>query len=78
VNGPGGYFGADLDALADCLRGGFGATTPFTLVWYGRQESASHLSRITGSDSDESFYEQVLGILDAGGVVISAGSATVR
>lgn len=24
VNGPGGYFGANLDALADCLRGGFG------------------------------------------------------
>lgn len=24
VNGPGGYFGSNLDALADCLRGGFG------------------------------------------------------
>lgn len=24
VNGEGGYFGANLDALADCLRGGFG------------------------------------------------------
>lgn len=24
VNGPGGYFGRNLDALADCLRGGFG------------------------------------------------------
>lgn len=25
VNGPGGYFGANLDALNDCLGGGFGA-----------------------------------------------------
>ena len=24
VNGRGGYFGRNLDALADCLRGGFG------------------------------------------------------
>lgn len=24
VNGPGGYFGRNLDALNDCLRGGFG------------------------------------------------------
>lgn len=24
VNGDGGYFGKNLDALADCLRGGFG------------------------------------------------------
>ncbi|WP_430779784.1 barstar family protein [Actinoplanes sp. G11-F43] len=33
VNGPGGYFGWNLDALDDCLCGGFGASTPFTLVW---------------------------------------------
>ncbi|BDY28555.1 MULTISPECIES: barstar family protein [Mycolicibacterium] len=24
VNGDGGYFGSNLDALADCLRGGYG------------------------------------------------------
>lgn len=31
VNGPGGYFGSNLDALVDCLRGGFGtpADEPF-------------------------------------------------
>ncbi|UOX85757.1 barstar family protein [Amycolatopsis sp. FBCC-B4732] len=28
----GGYFGRNLDALADCLRGGSGATAPFTVV----------------------------------------------
>ncbi|MFE5012059.1 barstar family protein [Streptomyces sp. NPDC056696] len=33
INGPGGYFGWNLDALDDCLRGGWGATAPFTLHW---------------------------------------------
>ena len=33
VNGPGGYYGWNLDAVADCLRGGFGAVPPFTLEW---------------------------------------------
>ncbi|MFI9175372.1 barstar family protein [Streptomyces lincolnensis] len=34
VNGPGGYFGWGLDALADCLCGRWGATPPLTLVWH--------------------------------------------
>jgi hypothetical protein len=34
VNGPGGYFGWNLDALNDCLRGRFGAQPPFRLVWH--------------------------------------------
>ncbi|WP_263101595.1 barstar family protein [Kitasatospora sp. DSM 101779] len=33
VNGPGGYWGWNLDALVDCLRGRWGATPPFTLQW---------------------------------------------
>jgi hypothetical protein len=31
VNGPGGYFGACLDGLDDCLFGKFGLTLPITL-----------------------------------------------
>ncbi|MDH6623787.1 RNAse (barnase) inhibitor barstar [Streptomyces sp. LBL] len=34
VNGPGGYFGWGFDALADCLRGRWGAAPPFTLLWH--------------------------------------------
>ena len=30
VNGPGGYFGSNLDAFNDCLCGGFG--TPRTMI----------------------------------------------
>ena len=35
VNGPGGYFGRNLDALADCLRGGFGTPEhrPYEFEW---------------------------------------------
>jgi RNAse (barnase) inhibitor barstar len=34
VNGPDGYFGRNLDALADCLRGGYGTPEdePFRFV----------------------------------------------
>ncbi|MDP1978954.1 barstar family protein [Undibacterium sp.] len=41
INGPGGYFGGCFYALADCLCGGFGAETPFTLIW-----KASNIARI--------------------------------
>ncbi|MEU9506006.1 barstar family protein [Micromonospora sp. NPDC048170] len=34
INGPGGYFGWNLDALDDCLGGRFGARAPFRLVWH--------------------------------------------
>jgi RNAse (barnase) inhibitor barstar len=45
VNGPGGYFGADLGALDDCLSGGFGAQIPFTLVWRDFDVALRHLSK---------------------------------
>jgi RNAse (barnase) inhibitor barstar len=33
VNGPGGYYGWNFQALADCLSGGCGARAPFVLRW---------------------------------------------
>ncbi|MFJ8075990.1 barstar family protein [Streptomyces sp. NPDC096176] len=35
VNGPGGYFGRNLDALADCLGGGYGTPDDgdFVIEW---------------------------------------------
>ncbi|UGT65268.1 barstar family protein [Nocardia asteroides] len=62
VNGPGGYFGSDLDGLADCLRGGFGAAPPFALTWLGFDLSERHLSF--------EFLEAVLAVLDGGGVSV--------
>lgn len=31
INGPGGYFGGDVNALDDCLNAGFGVRTPLTV-----------------------------------------------
>ncbi|WP_426450697.1 barstar family protein [Paenibacillus sp. S-38] len=33
INGPFGYYGADLDGIDDCLCGGFGLIPPFILEW---------------------------------------------
>jgi hypothetical protein len=33
VNGPGGYFGWNLDAVNDCFRGRWGAAPGCTIYW---------------------------------------------
>ncbi|MFL6073260.1 MAG: barstar family protein [Mycobacteriales bacterium] len=45
VNGPGGYFGWNADAVHDCTRGGFGASWPFRLVWHDAAVAREHLVR---------------------------------
>ncbi|KQX86225.1 barstar family protein [Streptomyces clavifer] len=56
VNGPGGYFGRNLDAFADCLSGGMGTPddADFVIEWrdhaasaraLGHEETARHLRR---------------------------------
>ena len=41
VNGPGGYFGSNLDAFNDCLSGGFGTPEDddFMVEWRGHELS---------------------------------------
>ncbi|MFF3688547.1 barstar family protein [Streptomyces sp. NPDC002187] len=41
VNGPGGYFGSNLDALADCLSGGMGTPDDgdFVIEWRDHQQA---------------------------------------
>lgn len=45
VNGPGGYFGRNLDAFNDCLRGGFGTPDDddFVIEWRDHQLSRQAL-----------------------------------
>lgn len=45
VNGPGGYFGRNLDAFSDCLRGGFGTPDDddFIVEWRDHDLSRQHL-----------------------------------
>jgi RNAse (barnase) inhibitor barstar len=48
VNGPGGYFGRNLDALADCLRGGFGTpdNRPYEFEWQHSAVSRQYLNDV--------------------------------
>lgn len=43
LGGPAGYYGANLDALADCLTGGFGPRPPFRLRWHHPAVAREHL-----------------------------------
>ncbi|MEV7326364.1 barstar family protein [Streptomyces sp. NPDC093970] len=45
INGPGGHFGRNLDAFADCLSGGFGAPDDddYVVEWRDHQVSREYL-----------------------------------
>ncbi|GAA4997309.1 barstar family protein [Kitasatospora paranensis] len=71
VRAPDGYYGSNLDALADCLRGGFGPEPPFTLVWHASALAAERLDRRILIDGREgSYFEAVLEVLHRGGVAV--------
>ena len=59
LNGPGGYYGASVDALKDCLRGDFGPVAPFTLTWHHSATARTHIPEI---------LDRVLRALHAAGV----------
>ncbi|MGJ6960938.1 barstar family protein [Streptosporangium sp. G11] len=44
INGPGGYFGWNLGHLDDCLGHGWGAASPFRLVWHHSDVARRHLA----------------------------------
>ncbi|MFJ6699617.1 barstar family protein [Streptomyces sp. NPDC091272] len=64
VNGPGGYFGANLDALNDCLRGGYGVGTPFVLDWQDSETARTHLV---------AYFDSALDVLREHGVDVRLG-----
>lgn len=43
IHGPTGYFGRNLDALNDCLRGGYDARPPFVIEWCNHEVARQHL-----------------------------------
>jgi len=71
VNGPGGYFGRNLDALADCLRGGFGTpeNRPFQFDWDHSGFSRRHLPRV--QPGRRPFFDEVLEVFDDVGVPLN-------
>ncbi|WP_052682030.1 barstar family protein [Saccharothrix sp. ST-888] len=72
VRAPDGYYGSNLDALADCLRGGFGPEPPFTLVWQDSARARRRLTRrLAAADGrEQSYFDAVLDVLRDGGVTV--------
>ncbi|WP_033319600.1 barstar family protein [Streptomyces yerevanensis] len=68
VNGPGGYFGWSLDALADCLCGGWGAVWPFKLVWHDAEVARICLGLTPRIDNRPWTFEELLEFLAAKGI----------
>ncbi len=60
VNGPGGYFGRNLDALSDCFCRGFGVIPPMKIKW-----NNFYLSKSRIPDFEE-FYSELLHIFSGG------------
>ncbi|WP_017598872.1 barstar family protein, partial [Nocardiopsis lucentensis] len=46
LNGPGGYYGWGMDAMCDCLSGGFAVEPPFRLVWHDARASRRALADV--------------------------------
>ncbi|TPG33581.1 barstar family protein [Mycolicibacterium hodleri] len=71
VNGPDGYFGRNLDALADCLRGGFGTPESgrFEFEWEQSAVSRRHLKEV--SRGRRSFVDSVQDVFDDAGVTLT-------
>ncbi|MFI9783880.1 barstar family protein [Kitasatospora sp. NPDC051984] len=72
VHAHNGYYGSNLDALADVLRGGFTPEPPFVLIWRDALVSAQALTRrVTGPDEEErSYFDAILDVLRQGGVTV--------
>ncbi|MER6396419.1 MULTISPECIES: barstar family protein [unclassified Kitasatospora] len=71
LNGPGGYYGSNLDALADCLHGGFGPAPPFTLVWRDAGTARRHLTgTVVIGGRRLSYFDAILDTLRTEGVAV--------
>ncbi|WP_371496831.1 barstar family protein [Kitasatospora sp. NBC_00374] len=70
VGAPDGYYGRNLDALADCLRGGFGPEPPFTLVWRDASVARHRLTRRPAGGRERSYFEEIVAVLREGGVTV--------
>ena len=70
VNGSGGYFGRNLDALADCLRGGFGTPEdrPYEFEWENSALSRRHLMDVR--HGQRPFFDSVRDVFADAGVTL--------
>ncbi|MEV7561687.1 barstar family protein [Streptomyces sp. NPDC089795] len=70
INGPGGYFGWNLDALNDCLGGRWGATAPFTLHWDSSAVARNRLDERVPGDREVVLFDLILEIFEGRGVSV--------
>ncbi|MDH6574939.1 barstar family protein [Kitasatospora sp. MAP5-34] len=71
VRAPDGYYGRNLDALVDCLRGGFGPEPPFTLLWDDSAAARRALTRrLVIEGREQCYFDAVLDVLREGGVTV--------
>lgn len=70
VNGRDGYFGQNLDALADCLRGGFGTpeNRPFEFEWQHSDTARRNLK--DEKRGQRTFVDAVQDVFDDAGVTL--------
>jgi NAD(P)-dependent dehydrogenase (short-subunit alcohol dehydrogenase family) len=68
IIGSGGYLGRNLDALADCLRGGFGtpARGPFEFEWQHSDLSRRYLNEV--GHGNQTLFEAIQGVFSDAGV----------
>jgi RNAse (barnase) inhibitor barstar len=71
VNGPGGYFGRNLDALADCLRGGFGTpeNRPDELEWHHSALSRHDLNEVR--QGQRTLFDAIQDVFHDAGVALN-------
>jgi RNAse (barnase) inhibitor barstar len=71
IDGPGGYYGWNLTALADCLKGGCGARAPFILHWSEFDVARRSLSaEVELTDDRATYLELIIKTLQTAGVEI--------
>jgi len=71
VNGPGGYFGRNLDALADCLRGGFGTpeNRPYEFEWQHSALSQRYLNDVR--HGQRTLFDAIQEVFNDAGVTLN-------
>ena len=68
VNGHDGYFGRNLDALADCLRGGFGTPEHGRYEFEWRHSASSRRQLARSATTSRGFFESVRDVFRDAGV----------
>jgi RNAse (barnase) inhibitor barstar len=68
LRGPGGYYGAGLDGVQDCLCGGFEIVPPFTLCWLDAEIARVSLADTAGDHGGGSLFDELIRMLRDRGV----------